>query len=63
MATSHIFRVLSREVDTRKSPDGMNATLDTLWSWPCRVRMHSYVVKSHNRIDMSAEHDAEERKG
>ena len=30
--TSHILRVLSREVDTRKSPEGMKATLDTLWS-------------------------------
>lgn len=60
--TSHILRVLSREVDTRKSPEGMKATLETLWSCPCSVLMHSYVVKSHSRIDISAEQDAGERK-
>ena len=47
----------------RKSPDGMKLTDDTLWSCPCIVRMHSYVVKSHSRMERSAEHVAERRKG
>ena len=49
---------LSREEETRKSPEGMKHTEETLWSWPCSVLIHSYVVKSHSRIDMSAEQDA-----
>lgn len=32
VATSHIFRVLSRDDDTMKSPDGIKHTEDTLWS-------------------------------
>ena len=56
--TSHILMVLSLDVETRKSPEGMKATLDTLWSCPCSVLMHSYVVKSHSRMDMSAEQEA-----
>jgi len=62
VATSHILRVLSLEEETRKSPDGMKQSDDTLWSWPCRVLIHSYVVQSHNRMDMSAEQEATKKK-
>ena len=62
VATSHIFMDLSRDADTRKSPEGMKQMEETLWSWPCSVLMQSYVeVKSHNRTDMSAEHDAKKK--
>ena len=32
VATSHILSVLSLELDTKKSPDGIKTTDDTLWS-------------------------------
>ena len=34
LATSHILIVASRDEETRKSPEGMKHTNDTLWSWP-----------------------------
>ena len=58
VATSHILMVLSREEESRKSPEGIKHTEETLWSWPCSVLMHSYVVRSHRRTDMSAEQEA-----
>ena len=34
LATSHILIVASLDEETRKSPEGMKHTDDTLWSWP-----------------------------
>lgn len=41
VATSHILMVLSLELESRKSPEGMKHTEETLWSWPWSVLMHS----------------------
>ena len=60
VATSHILSVLSLDADTRKSPEGMKLREETLWSWPNIVLIHSYVWKFHSRMDMSAEHEAEQ---
>ena len=61
VATSHILIVLSREADTRWSPDGKKSTEEILWSWPCKVFKHSYVWKSHIFTVMSAEQEAKRR--
>ena len=54
---SQSFIVLSLLADRTWSPDGIQHTLDTLWSCPCNVFTHSYVLKSHSLIVMSAEQD------
>lgn len=59
VATSHILIVLSREAETRWSPEGRKSTDEILWSCPCKVFKHSYVWKSHIFTVMSAEQEAE----
>lgn len=55
--------VLSRDAVKTKSPAGTNATDDTLWSWPSIVLKQSNVcVKSHNLMDISALHEANDNK-
>lgn len=51
--------VPSRDAETSASPDGMNATQLTLWSWPMSVRMHSPVSMLHNFTLRSALLDAD----
>ena len=52
--TSHSLIEASREHERRKSPAGKNFAQLTLWSWPCRVFVHSKVSKSQSLIDRSA---------
>ena len=50
--------VLSRDAEIIQSSDGAKHTDEMLWSCPRRVFVHSKPSKSHNRIVISAEHDA-----
>mmetsp|Transcript_7837 Transcript_7837/g.11454 ORF Transcript_7837/g.11454 Transcript_7837/m.11454 type:complete len:214 (-) Transcript_7837:259-900(-) len=53
--TSQTLMFVSREHDSKWSPDGVNVTQDMLWSWPVSVLAHWKVSTSHNLMLRSAE--------